>query len=167
MHFFFKNMQCIGFPVSGLSSYDAPTILRNIADNYICSLGQSLMSGSIMLQTYQQMTSEDYMPQEYLKKVKARDAFKCLARFRTGSHWLQIQRGRFVGQHRSQRLCKLCGRDIEDEEHMNFHCSAYIQVRQKFAHLFQTAVNIKSFMNQNPCHVAVYILGCQRMSLGE
>ena len=57
-------------------------------------------------------------------------------------------------------MCKLFGANTEDEEHMIFYCSAYIQVRQKHAHLFQTAVNVKSFMNQDACHVARYILGC-------
>ena len=170
VQFFSKNMQYTGCPFSGLSSCDTSTILRfaslrNIEDNYICSLRHSLISGSIKLQIYQQMRSEECMPQEYLQKVKDRDAFKCLARCRTGCNWLQ--RGRFVGQHRSQRSCKLCGRDIEDEEHMIFHCSAYTEVRQKFARLFPTAVNVISFMNQNPCHVAGYILGCQCIPLGE
>ena len=45
--------------------------------------------------------------------------------------------------------------------------SADMQIRQKYAHLFQSAVYLGDFMNQNPCHVASYILGCQCMSLGE
>ena len=64
-------------------------------------------------------------------------------------------------------MCKLCGADIEDENQMILHSSAYKQVRQTYANLFQTAVNAKFFMSQNPCHVACYILGCQRISLAE
>ena len=50
---------------------------------------------------------------------------------------------------------------------MIFHCSANMQIRHKYPHLFQSAVTLGDFMNQNPCHVASYILGCQCMSLGE
>ena len=51
VHYIIRNMTCIGFPFSGLSSYHAPTILHNIADNYISSLGNSPMTGSIKRQT--------------------------------------------------------------------------------------------------------------------
>ena len=37
------------------------------------------MSGSIKMQTYQQMRSPEYTAQTYLEKVKDRVAFKCLA----------------------------------------------------------------------------------------
>ena len=78
VNFFIRNMTCMQIPFSGLSTCHVPTIIHNI-ENYTAAWWNSLSSGSIKLQTYQQMRPRDYVAQSYLKKVKDRVAFKCLA----------------------------------------------------------------------------------------
>jgi hypothetical protein len=41
-----------------------------------------------------------------------------IARFRIGSHWLQVQVGRFQVTERSSRICEQCSvQELEDDEH--------------------------------------------------
>jgi hypothetical protein len=59
---------------------------------------------------------------------KNREIRKCVAKFRTGSHWLKIQRGRFTKPQteRENRLCKKCDLGlVEDEVHVVFVCPLY------------------------------------------
>jgi hypothetical protein len=65
--------------------------------------------------------------QPYLRG-KNREIRKCVAKFRTGSHWLEIQRGRFTKPQteREDRLCKKCNLGlVEDEVHVVFICPLY------------------------------------------
>ena len=60
-----------------------------------------------------------------------------LARFRTGSHSLEIEAGRHKNINIEDRLCKYCGLNnnaivIEDEYHVLFHCAAYNDVRDMY-----------------------------------
>ena len=68
-----------------------------------------------------------------------------MARFTTGSHWLEIQQGRFLGTERQERICKRCSLGtVEDEEHMIFVCPLYAPLRLKHTELFAGAPNVRS-----------------------
>ena len=75
-----------------------------------------------------------------------------LARFRTGSHSLEIEVGRHKNINIEDRLCKFCGLSdnaivIEDEYHVLFHCSAYNDIRNMYIGREITSVpNIHSFV---------------------
>ena len=59
-----------------------------------------------------------------------------LARYRTTSHSLEIELGRYYNIARSDRLCKLCTRHnvvaVEDEIHVMFNCDAYNDIRNLY-----------------------------------
>ena len=49
-----------------------------------------------------------------------------------GSLSLEIQRGRFNNIPRNERLCKLCGTDVEDEYHLVLKCPIYEDLRELY-----------------------------------
>lgn len=55
-----------------------------------------------------------------------------LARFRTSTHKLPIETGRWNGIERSNRLCNLCNRDIGDEFHYILFCTVLKNKREKY-----------------------------------
>jgi hypothetical protein len=76
-----------------------------------------------------------------------------LARFRTGSHSLEIEAGRHKNINIEDRLCKYCGLNnnaivIEDEYHVLFHCAAYNDVRDMYINRELTSLpNSHSFVS--------------------
>lgn len=63
----------------------------------------------------------------YLQK---HEQIKAMAQFRLGSHWLEIQRGRFARRARDARCCGRCGMR-EDEAHL-LECPAYEDLRLRY-----------------------------------
>ena len=56
--------------------------------------------------------------------------------FRTSSHKLQVERGRYVGTPREQRICKKCpSLEVEDEYHLLLRCSVYNSLRENLFNL--------------------------------
>ena len=73
----------------------------------------------------------------YLSLPLPRRLRVALARFRTGSHNLEIETGRHHKMRPEDRLCKLCGLvnniiAIEDEFHVLLHCSVYNDLRAMY-----------------------------------
>jgi len=88
----------------------------------------------------------DFVMQPYLK-AKRRGIRKCMARFRSGSHWLEIQRGRFTKPRteRENRLCKQYNLGVaEDEARVVFVGPLYATLRVKYSDLFLGAMNLNS-----------------------
>jgi hypothetical protein len=115
---------------------------------YIAMHGKSISQSpdNIKLTTYSMMGSDGYCMQSYLASIKDREVSKSLTKFRAGSHWLEIQQGRFTRTDRALRLCKKCGSgSVEDENHMLFQCPVYQHVRVKYAELLESAHDLKSF----------------------
>jgi hypothetical protein len=66
------------------------------------------------------VTSGAYEPADYLQAVASRTNRVRLAQFRTGSHWLGVATGRWIGLPHEQRCCKRCGSgEVDDAEHMD------------------------------------------------
>ena len=71
--------------------------------------------------------------EHYLDIVTVRKFGNALATFRSGSLGIEIERGRYLRIPRPERICKPCPkREIEDEYHFLFSCSAYHDIRQTF-----------------------------------
>ena len=111
--------------------------------------------------------------------VNDEECIRALAQYRLGSHWLEIERGRYTYIPRSQRVCMCCNSgDRGDEVHM-IQCSFHEAARQRFAHmcLFNkdwgsaSDSEIKTYMNA-PARskgmwedMAAFVLQCKRACL--
>ena len=62
-----------------------------------------------------------------------------VAKFRMGSHRLEVEEGRFRSVPRSHRVCKLCSSGMrEDERHLVFECERYSDIRVRYSGLFES-----------------------------
>ena len=89
-----------------------------------------------------------------------------IARFRTGSHDLEIENGRWARPPtvRENRKCRCCSLDlVEDEYHFIFDCTLYYQIRgEYYSRLFQDAPrDLRTFFSdQNIVHIGRYLRLC-------
>ena len=84
------------------------------------------------LRTYA-IFKNNYNMEPYLTSNLQRPASICLAKFRTSSHNLEIETGRYCRPKLppEQRLCKICPlNQPETENHFLLHCPAYRNERQ-------------------------------------
>ena len=70
-----------------------------------------------------------------------------LARLRSGSNSLRIDRGRNERLTRSERRCKVCNQGIEDEVHFLLKCSAYEERRK------ETSEKIGKYLEEKEDHM--------------
>lgn len=99
---------------------------------------------------------------------------RSLIRFRTGSHWLRVETGRWCKPQlpRAQRVCLHCSQNrIEDELHVAFECPRYMSVRRAHAGLFELFggweqapqlphTRMRAFFAQAPAAVASFVHAC-------
>jgi hypothetical protein len=71
---------------------------------------------------------------------------RSVANFRTGSHWLEIQRGRFTKpSERENRMWKKYNSGVvEDEAYVVIVCPLYETLRLKYSELFRDESNLNS-----------------------
>ena len=125
------------------------SIRQRILDTYK-QTWYSEINNSSRLRTYcifkHNFELESYLNLELDKKYKI-----ALTRFRTSSHSLMIETGRYDDTRRELRICKCCNMGkIENEYHFLLVCSNYRDLRTKFfkpyfCHSFE---NIKIFCHQ-------------------
>ncbi len=60
-----------------------------------------------------------------------------IGQLRTSSHQLEIEKGRYAGKPMAERICQLCHREVESEEHYVCHCSVFYEIRGRYHCLFQ------------------------------
>ena len=73
-----------------------------------------------------------YEHESYLHCVTIRKFRRILAQFRVSAHSLEIERGRYSGVARTDRICKICQSSTEDEYHFVFICDIYKDLRVKY-----------------------------------
>ena len=83
-----------------------------------------------MLRTYA-LIKQEFIIEPYLYLVKNPKYRSAIARLRTSSHILAIERGRYTRPKTpvSDRLCDVC-MDIEDEQHFVMRCTDNNTIRQ-------------------------------------
>jgi hypothetical protein len=95
------------------------------------------------------------------KKIEIR---KCVAKIRTGSHWLEIQQGRFT-KPQTERENRLCKKNylgvVEDEIHVVFVCPLSETLRVKYSEYFRDATNLNSAFNS--AQIARFLYDCYMM----
>ena len=147
-----------------LCEWDVPSMIHHLQRRYLTG---SHRLGSVK-ETYDRLRDwGSYSCAPYISTGYFTEAYRCLARFRTGSHDLAGVTGRWGvarDSHSSHlhRLCSLCGLNrVEDEDHFIFECPAYRFLRiDRFPDLFvgQSAYSLRHFMGQeNQQRVASFI----------
>jgi hypothetical protein len=99
----------------------------------------------------------------YLQAVASRTSRVRLAQFRTGSHWLGVETGRWAGLRREQRCCKRCSvGGVDDAEHMIWGCPALIDQRLQHMELFSRGdASVEAFMQQDPASLGEFLRHCR------
>lgn len=78
-----------------------------------------------------------FKPDEWVRKeswmlhLHAPERIRAMAQFRSGSHWLAVQQGRFTGTPRRRRCCSCCPGQLEDEMHL-LECPLYAELRVRY-----------------------------------
>ena len=74
---------------------------------------------------------------------------KTIAKLRSSSHCLEIEKGRHKNIPREGRWCNMCSdKVIEDEEHFLIKCKPYDDLRTKYQITSGNAVDIMNSTNQ-------------------
>ena len=100
----------------------------------------------IELRTYFLFKTE-HCKESYLDYVDIVQHRISLAKFRTSSHKLNIEIGRYKGLAVKERICNLCNQNlVEDECHMFSKCSAFSDLRlnifQKLSSICQNFISL-------------------------
>ena len=86
----------------------------------------------------------DFKCEPYLQNIKNTNVRKMFTRLRTSSHFLEIERGRYVSRKECDRLCTVCNL-VENEFHFVMVCPLYDEFRSEFLHEVN---HIFPFLNQ-------------------
>ena len=90
------------------------------------------INNSSRLQLYS-IYKHDFKPEKYLNIITETKYKVALSHFRTSSHDLRIETGRYDNTPRDQRLCNSCNMNkIEDEFHFLLVCPKYRDLRCKY-----------------------------------
>lgn len=139
-------------------------IKQRVFDNYFqkwyCNI-----NNSSRLQSYC-IFKHNFESEKYLTVLSENKYRVALSRFRTSSHNLSIETGRYDSTPREQRICKSCNMNkIEDEYHFLLVCPNYRQLRMKylkpyFCHwpsLYKFEILMSSTSKKSICNLAKLI----------
>lgn len=168
---FRKMMEPLGYTFSEVPQCLDTNFLWSVREKFLEIYDSKLRNAtairSLKLQTYNSIRSEDFVMPPYLRG-KNRDIRKRYSQFRTGSHWLEIQQGRFKKPktERRDRICDKCSMHaIEDEQHMVFDCPFYDECRRRHIGLFANLENkdLRTFCQAQSA--ARFVFDCHKLHL--
>ena len=84
------------------------------------------------------ISAEAYTPASILCDVPERRRRVRLAQWRTGSHWMAEETGRWQRLDRTQRPCPHRQAPLEDVRHAVYDCPLYAGLREEYAELFHS-----------------------------
>ena len=116
----------------------------------------SIISPSSKLEFFKTVYKMGQRPSyvDNLIDIKQRAA---IAKIRTSSHTLMIEKGRHKNIPISERICQVCNSGhIENEEHFLLHCKDFEQERQLFVNKINTSY--PSFVNSSPRIKIIFLL---------
>jgi len=141
---------------------DIVEVEKKLKDNYYQKWKQEISTMS-KLDVYQDMKDEhkleDYITAKYLSSKQR----SLIARARSGTLHIEIERGRWQGKARDQRLCRQCtAGQVETMDHFILHCTAYHVERQTLIENTGRNHTVKSLLSNSSLqkHVANYIMNC-------
>ena len=143
--------------------------LRNYYENKISNQFDNIkQSNSGKLVFYSQIYNYDFKLQEYLKFTLPKTCRSLLSKLRLSAHPLNIEVGRYCIPPipRSDRFCKFCLNEVEDEQHFLLFCTKYNHLRSKYSeHLGDLNANsIKGLVNPEDYisakHLCQYLNEC-------
>lgn len=108
------------------------TFINRLKDQYLQDWTGAVNS-SPKLNTYYNKFKQSFSYEKYLDVLNVRKFRYIYSSFRSSSHDLEIERGRYANIDRCQRLCTLCNlRVVEDEYHFLLCCGAYKDLRELY-----------------------------------
>ena len=112
----------------GNQLYFIKIFIQRLKDQHLQDWNQIVTSSS-KLSTYIQF-KHCFVYERYLNVLNIRKFRYIYASFRTSSHDLEIERGRYSNIERNQRICRLCDENVvEDEYHFLLCCTLYNDLR--------------------------------------
>ena len=119
--------QCVGN-----ERYFLTTFVNRLKDQYLQDWTGAINS-SPKLNTYYNKFKQNFIYEKYLDVLNIRKFRYIYASFRSSSHDLEIEKGRYRNIDRSERLCKFCNLAVvEDEYHFLLCCEAYRDIRKLY-----------------------------------
>ncbi|KAL3677048.1 hypothetical protein R1sor_026996 [Riccia sorocarpa] len=99
---------------------------------------------------------QPYTEQSYLRAALSVKERQLVARYRTSSHHLRVEEGRWLGISREDRLCTLCSLGkIENEHHALLVCPRYQSLRVE--HGIPCFTDLRDFFSLPPVQISKYI----------
>ena len=144
------------------SDCDFVQVNRAIKDAYILKT-MSAEAGNHLQQAYYSFKTE-FRLEPYISEAKNKHLRRDVAMFRLGTHWLQVNKGRFIRQPYERRHCRCCKGEIDTEAHAIFYCRENDELRKRFVDLFQLRQprNLRSFLVHNKPHrLALFLTACK------
>jgi len=159
--------------------YFADLGLRRITEDYDCKSTlfmvdqvrdihmqkwvSELQRGGTKRDTYLDITGGIFKAQAYLEEIKSMSNRRTLACFRTGSHVLRIETGRWSNEAQTSRVCPLgCSAAVENEYHFVFECPAYEAIRSKLKYrcLFKEPWSLSAVLQNDSPLICEYLSLC-------
>ncbi len=119
--------------------------------------------------TYLEITGGVFEARAYLEEIKSKANRRMLACFRTGSHMLRVEAGRWSNEPQSSRVCPVCSSGtIEDEKHFIYECPSYDEIRSKmkYSRLFKEPRSLSSVLQENSPLICEYLSLCIELREG-
>jgi exonuclease III len=122
-----------------------------------------LHQGGTKAAIYREITGGVLESRAYLEVVKSKANRRMLASFRTGSHALRVETGRWISEAHSSRVCPVCtSGSVESEHHFLFECHLYdeIRSRKKFGVLFKVPWCLRTVLQDHSPLVCDFMSLC-------
>ena len=140
-------------------------MLDNPVDEYLVDMKQRMNnSTSSKALKYKEINPELSIHSVYDSKVYIDERKRVtFSKFRTSSHSLKIETGRWARIKAEDRLCD-CGRGVQDESHVVFKCNHTGPIREKYGINENVYENLSSMMcNHDPVQLVDFIDECMKV----
>lgn len=118
------------YNLGGNSPAKFRSVIKNSLEKDFIRYWYKEINNHSRFQFYSKIKS-NFQLENYLIIIKDHALRTSMAKLRTSTHSLQIEKGRHVGLERDKRLCTKCN-TLDSEEHFLFKCAKYNKMRAKY-----------------------------------